>query len=143
MPPVALTVACVLPALIVAIAETISESALLRVISFASCGIYIAFQMVVLAALIARGRGWIPSGEFTLGRYGWAVNIAALVYGVAGALNLAWPRGGDEVAWSDRWIVVIGCVIVASVGLAYMVLGRPYERSTAPSGDAVAGTAPA
>jgi len=138
VPPIALTVAAVVPAVVVAIAETISESALLRVISFASCGIYIAFQMVVLAALIARSRGWIPSGKFTLGRYGWAVNIAALVYGVGGALNLAWPRGGDDVAWSDKWIVVIGCSIVVGVGLAYMLLGRPYERSEAPSGDAVA-----
>jgi hypothetical protein len=83
----------------------------------------------------------VPSGKFTLGRYGWAVNIAALVYGVAGALNLAWPRGGDEVAWSDKWIVVIGAAIVVGVGLAYMLLGRPYERSQAPAGDAVPGTA--
>jgi amino acid transporter len=109
VPPVALTVACVLPAAIVAIAEIISDSALLRVISFASAGIYIAFQAVVLAALIARSRGWVPSGAFRLGAWGFPVNIAALVYGVAGALNLAWPRGGDDVAWSDRWIVVIGC----------------------------------
>jgi amino acid transporter len=141
VPPIALTVAAVVPAVVVAIAEIISESALLRVISFASCGIYVAFQMVVLAALIARSRGWVPSGKFTLGRYGWAVNIAALVYGVAGAVNLAWPRGGDDVAWSDKWIVVIGAAIVVGVGLAYMVLGRPYERSEAPAGDAVPGTA--
>ena len=136
VPPVALTVACLLPAAIVAIAEIISDSALLRVISFASCGIYIAFQLVVLAALIARLRGWRPSGRFTLGRWGLPVNVAALVYGVAGALNLAWPRGGDDVAWSDKWIVVLGAAIVASAGLAYMLLGRPYERSTAPAGDA-------
>ena len=63
------------------------------------------------------------------------MNIAALVYGVAGALNLAWPRG--DAAWYDKWIVVIGCVIVAGVGLVYMLLARPYTRSTAPSGDAV------
>ena len=63
VPPIALTVAAVVPAAVVAIAEIISESALLRVISFASCGIYIAFQMVVLAALIARSRGWIPRGS--------------------------------------------------------------------------------
>jgi amino acid transporter len=136
VPPVALTVACVLPAAIVAIAEAISDSALLRVISFASAGIYIAFQCVVLAALIARSRGWVPSGRFTLGRYGMAVNVAALIYGVAGAINLAWPRGADDVPWSDRWIVVIGCAIVVGVGLAYMLLARPYERSDAPAGDA-------
>jgi amino acid transporter len=135
VPPVALTVAAVVPAALVAIAELISASALLRVISFASAGIYVAFQMVVGAALVARNRGWVPSGRFTLGRWGLPVNIAALVYGVAGALNLAWPRG--DAAWYDKWIVVIGCVIVAGVGLIYMLLARPYTRSNAPSGDAV------
>src|SRR3954453_10436854 len=109
VPPIALTVAALVPAALVAIAELISSSALLRVISFASAGIYIAFQAVVLAALIARLRGWLPSGRFTLGAWGLPVNLAALLYGVAGALNLAWPRGADDVAWSDKWIVVIGC----------------------------------
>ena len=135
VPPIALTVAALVPAALVAIAELISSSALLRVISFASAGIYIAFQMVVGAALVARSRGWVPTGRFTLGRWGLPVNIAALVYGVAGALNLAWPRG--DAAWYDKWIVVIGCVIVAGVGLVYMLLARPYTRSTAPAGDAV------
>ena len=124
-----------MPAALVAIAELISSSALLRVISFASAGIYIAFQMVVGAALVARSRGWVPTGRFTLGRWGLPVNVAALVYGVAGALNLAWPRG--DAAWYDKWIVVIGCVIVAGVRLVYMLLARPYTRGTAPAGDAV------
>ena len=135
VPPVALIVAATVPAVIVAIAELISSSALLRVISFASAGIYIAFLMVTTAALVARSRGWIPSGAFTLGRYGMAVNVAALIYGVAGALNLAWPRG--DAAWYDKWIVVIGCAIVAGVGLIYMLIARPYTRSNAPAGDAL------
>ena len=135
VPPIALTVAALVPAALVAIAELISSSALLRVISFASAGIYIAFQTVVGAALVARSRGWVPTGRFTRGRWGLPVNVAALVYGVAGALNLAWPRG--DAAWYDKWIVVIGCVIVAGVGLVYMLLARPYTRSTAPAGDAV------
>src|SRR3954454_4424695 len=96
VPPVALPVACVLPAAIVAIAELISDSALLRVISFASAGIYIAFQAVVIAALIARLRGWVPSGRFTLGRWGLPVNVAAIIYGVGGVINLAWPRFGYD-----------------------------------------------
>jgi len=137
VPPVALTIAAVVPAIIVAIAEIISDSALLKVISFAAAGIYIAFQLVVLAALIARSRGWVPRGKFTLGRWGLPVNIAALVYGVGGALNLAWPRGGDEVAWTDKWIVVIGCAIVVGSGVIYMLAGRPYARGTSPAGDAV------
>jgi amino acid transporter len=137
VPPVALTVAAVLPAVIVAIAEIISDDALLKVISFAAAGIYIAFQLVVLAALIARRRGWVPTGKFTLGRWGYAVNIAALVYGVGGALNLAWPRQVEGASWTDEWIVVIGCAVIVGTGVLYMVLGRPYARGTSPSGDAV------
>ena len=136
VPPIALAVAALLPAAIVAIAELISDSALLRVISFASAGIYVAFQMVVVGALIARSRGWIPSGRFTLGRWGLPVNVAALVYGVAGALNLAWPRGGSEIPWSDKWVVVIGLVIVLAVGALYALLARPHLRSSTPWGDA-------
>lgn len=137
VPPVALTVAAVLPAAIVAIAEVISSDALLKVISFAAAGIYIAFQLVVLAALIARSRGWVPRGKFTLGAWAWPVNIAAFVYGVCGALNLAWPRQVEGASWYDEWIVVLGCAIVVGSGLLYMLLGRPYVHSEAPAGDAV------
>ena len=138
VPPIALIVAAVLPTAVVTIAEVISDDALLKVISFAAAGIYIAFQLVVLAALIARSRGWIPKGKFTLGRWGFAVNIAALVYGVGGALNLAWPRQVEGASWYDEWIVVIGCAIVVGSGLLYMLLGRPYLRGTSPAGDAIA-----
>jgi hypothetical protein len=61
----------------------------------------------------------------------------AILSGAQGALNLAWPRGGSDVAWTDRWIVVIGCAIVVGSGLLYMVLGRPYARGNSPAGDAV------
>ncbi|GAB3560306.1 amino acid permease [Spelaeicoccus albus] len=134
IPPVALAIAGIVPALIVLIAELISENALARVISFASVGIYIAFQMVVLAALIARARGWKPTGKFRLGRWAWPVNIAALVYGVAGATNLAWPRGE---AFADRWSVLIGCGVIIVAGLVYMTVGRPHTRSDVGAGDAV------
>jgi hypothetical protein len=93
---------------------------------------------VVLAALIARSRGWVPKGKFTLGRWGYAVNIAAFVYGVGGALNLAWPRQVEGASWYDEWIVVIGSAIVVGSGLLYMFSGRPYLRGSSPAGDAIA-----
>ena len=40
----------------------ISEKALTSIVSFAILGIYLGFQMVVLAALRARLKGWEPSG---------------------------------------------------------------------------------
>jgi amino acid transporter len=136
VPPYAMITATVLPAAVVIIAQLVSEEALLKVISFASGAIYIAFQAVVLAALIARSRGWRPSGRFSLGRWGVPVNIAALVYGVAAALNLFWPRG-EGLPWTDRYILVLGCAVVIGTGVLYMTLGRPYRHGTAPDGDAV------
>lgn len=136
VPPVAMVVAAIVPAAIVAIAEALSADALIRVISFASAGIYVAFQLVVLAALVARARGWIPSGKYTLGRWGPAVNVLALVYGVAGAANLAWPRG-DGIPWYDKYTVLLGLAVVIGVGLIYMVTARPYTRSDARAGDAI------
>ncbi|MGX6449377.1 APC family permease [Patulibacter sp. S7RM1-6] len=139
VPPVALTVAATIPAVIVLIAEVISENALARVIAFASVGIYIAFQMVVVAALVARRRGWVPSGKYRLGRWGLPVNVAALTYGVLGIANLAWPRG---TAFADRWSVLLGCALITGAGLLYMTLRRPYTRSDAAHGDAHVGTGP-
>jgi amino acid transporter len=136
VPPNAMIAATVLPAAIVVIAQLVSEEALLKVISFAAAGIYLAFQAVVLGALIARARGWRPSGKFTLGGWGMAVNVAALVYGVAAAINLVWPRG-EGLPWTDRYIVLLGCAVVVATGVLYMVLGRPYRHSDAPEADAV------
>ena len=139
VPPGALATAAAIPALVV-LGSRISEDALTKIISFASLGIYVAFQMVVLAALRARLRGWEPRGAFRLGAWGLPVNIAALAYGVAAGLNLAWPRTPD-VAWYDNWIVVLSTAVVLAGGLLYMLAARPWEKSTAAAGDAVKGGA--
>ena len=137
VPPYAMLASGILPLSIVVIAQAISADALLRVISFAAVGIYVAFQAVVLAALVARIRGWKPSGAYRLGRWGLPINLMALGYGIAAAVNLAWPRGEAGAAWYDQWIVLLGLGVVLALGLVYMVLGRPYRYGTTPSGDAV------
>lgn len=126
VPPYALILAAAVPAVIV-IGSKISENALTKIISFAALGIYIAFMMVVLAALRARLRGWNPSGKFTLGRWGLAVNVAAIIYQVVAAVNMAWPRTPD-VLWYDNWIVLLSAAVVLVVGLVYMTTGKPYAR---------------
>jgi amino acid transporter len=105
------------------------EDAIATIISFAAVGIYLSFQMVVIAALIARARGWQPSGAFRLGKWAWPVNIAALVYGVLAIINMMWPRGGD-------YNMIISCAIVLGVGFLYMLLFKPYDRGSSPHGDA-------
>jgi hypothetical protein len=53
MPPGAVAVAAVIPALI----TLMPTATVARIITFAVVGIYISFQLVVLATLIARQRG--------------------------------------------------------------------------------------
>ncbi len=70
--------------------------AIARVTAWATAGTYIAYQMVVFGGLIARGRGWPKDrAYFNLGKWGWPVNILALVYGVFMIINLVWPRTPD------------------------------------------------
>lgn len=135
VPPVALLVAAAVPSLVI-IGSMVSSDALTKIISFAALGIYIGFQMVVLAALRARLKGWVPSGKFTLGRWGLPVTVAALVYGVAAMINMMWPRTPDA-AWYDNWIVSLSAAVVIGAGLVYLLVARPHDRGSAPAGDAI------
>jgi len=111
--------------------------ALFRVAAFQMLAGYFAFQMVVFASLRARAKGWKPGGQWSLGKWGWAVGIGALVYGVLSMIVLARPNGDLSLPFFDRWIALIGFVIVAAVGLIYMGIAKPYRKSTAPEGDAI------
>lgn len=135
VPPYALVLAAVVPAVIV-LGSKFSTDAITKIISFAAFGIYLGFQMVVLAALRARLKGWIPSGKYTLGRWGLAVNVAALVYGVTAMVNMAWPRTPDA-PWFDNWIVALSAAVVVGIGLVYMVVHPLHDRSTGPYSDAI------
>jgi len=106
------------------------------VTAFAVLGIYVAFQMVVLASLRQRFRGWKPAGPFSLGRWGIVVNVAALAYGVFAMILLAMPGTSGDVV--TDWIVLIGLGVVLATGLAYLFLARPDRKSDAPAGDAIA-----
>lgn len=136
MPPAALALAAAVPAFLVAIDKVI-EGGLVKIVSFAALGIYIAFQMVVLAALRARIKGWRPAGSYSLKAFGLIVNIAALAYGLFAIYLLAKPFGVAEWSFVDNWIVLINAVIVIVVGLLYMVVAKPYLNGDAPAGDAI------
>ncbi|MFZ2501656.1 MAG: amino acid permease [Nocardioides sp.] len=135
VPPFALLLAAAVPAFIV-IGSYVSTNAVVKIISFAALGIYIAFQMVVLAALRARLNGWVPSGKYQLGAWGLPVNIAALVYGVTAMINMCWPRTPDA-AWYDNWLVLLSAVVVVGVGVIYMLVHPAADRSDAPYADAI------
>jgi urea carboxylase system permease len=94
------------------------------VTSVAVIMIYIAYLLVTVPMLLKRFRGQWPDAEaresryFSLGRWGLPVNLLAVVWGAAMALNLAWPRA-DVYGESFRWIafIFIGAVVV--LGLAW------------------------
>jgi amino acid transporter len=135
IPPYALLLAGFVPVLIV-FASKVSDDALAKIVSFATLGIYLGFQLVVFAALRARLKGWVPNGKFTLGRWGLVVNVLALAYGVAAMVNMCWPRTPDA-PWYDNYIVLLSGTFVVGVGLVYMLVRKPFGASDAVAGDAI------
>ena len=134
VPVNALIFAGVVPA-IIAIAGLFLEKMIQTIVVSAADGIYIAFQMVVLAALIARARGWKPSGAFNLGSWGWLVNVAALTYGVLAIVNMMWARN-PGTPWYNNYGVVAVWISILLIGIFYAALFRPYDHGNAPAGDA-------
>ena len=90
----------------------------------------------MLAALRQRLKGWRPAGLWNLGRWGMLVNVAALAYGVFAIILLLQPAKAD--AFIDRWVTLIGLVVVGGAGLVYLLIARPDRHSgDVPEGDAV------
>ncbi len=134
VPVNALLIAGIVPAFI-AIAGLFLKRMVETIVVSSAAGIYIAFQMIVLAALIARAKGWKPSGAFRLGIWAWPVNLAALTYGVLAIINMVWPRTPQD-PWYRNYGMIVVWVIVFAIGLFYAVLFRPYDRGDAAEGDA-------
>ncbi len=135
VPTNALLVVCVVP-LLIALFVFWRPDSLAKVTAFAVLGIYVAFQAVVLAALRQRIKGWRPAGLWTLGRWGMTVNVVALAYGIFAMVLLLRPA--DAETFVDRWVVLIGLVVVLGSGLLYLLLARPDRASQdVAEGDAI------
>ncbi len=134
VPATALVVMGAIPSAI-ALSALWLQDAIATIISFAALGIYVSFQMIVLAALLARLKGWRPAGPYTLEGWGWPVNLVALAYGVGAIVNILWPRSPAE-PWYVNYGILVTTLAVLVLGGLYMVLARPYERGDAPAGDA-------
>ncbi|HWD69333.1 MAG TPA: APC family permease [Solirubrobacteraceae bacterium] len=104
-----------------------NTSALVSLVSFGVSGIYLSFLMTVIASIIARSRGWIPEGVFTLGRWGWAVCIIAAAYLGLMFINVVIPSGltSGRAYFNIDWITLMVMVVIALVGGIYYVIGRP------------------
>ena len=94
------------------------------VASFAVVGMYLSYQSVVAARLIA-GLRWTPAppaGCFALGRWGTPVASSALVYGVLMIANLCWPRPATSL---NGWLTLASALGIVLPGAAMAIVLRP------------------
>ncbi|SDQ06206.1 APC family permease [Quadrisphaera sp. DSM 44207] len=115
------------------------------VTSIAVVMIYASYLLVTVPMLLARLRGtWPPreAGGFTLGRWGLPVNAAAVLWGAAMALNLAWPRREVYNAvgpqhWYLQWGAFVFVGAIALVGLTWYAVRRRSPARVLPEHAAV------
>jgi urea carboxylase system permease len=92
--------------------------------------IYVAYLLVTVPMLVSRLRGrWPPKaaregGYFTLGKLGLPINVVAVVWGAAMAINLGWPRKDVYNATEPfHWYLQYGAVLFIGIvffgGLAW------------------------
>jgi len=108
-------------------------SALVSLVSFGVSGIYLAFLLTVLGALIARTRGWVPNGHFTLGSKGMIVNIIALVYLVVMFINMVLPTGLASprgALFNLDWVTLMVMVVIGLLGLIVYAFAKPGKHSS-------------
>jgi amino acid transporter len=103
-------------------------SALTALVSFGVSGIYLSFLLTVIGAIVARSRGWVGQGQFTLGRWAWPVTIVAAAYLAIMLLNVVAPTGLDSprgALFNLDWVTLTVMVVIALVGLVAYATARP------------------
>jgi amino acid transporter len=110
----------------------LESAAIGSLITFGTAGIYVAFLMVALAALVARLRGtWKPAGRVRLGRAGTVLNAAAVAWLAFETVNIAWPRESlapPGAPFYQVWAAAIVLAAIVLAGLAYLVAAKPHRR---------------
>ena len=108
-------------------------NALFLLVSFAVSGIYLSFLLVVVAALIARLRGWQPQGAFRLGAWAYPVMIAGAIWLILMLLNILIPTGVSSpkgALFNYDWITLLIVVVIIVIGAVYFLIARPARRIT-------------
>jgi amino acid transporter len=102
-------------------------NALYALVSFGVSGIYLSFLLTVVGALIARSRGWVPEGSFTLGSKGMIVTVIAAIYLALMFINVVLPSGltSPRAVFNYDWITLLVMFVIAVVGAAYFFIARP------------------
>ena len=141
----ALLVAAIIPALFAALARFTPSTpivigfitipakvnALFLLVSFAVSGIYLSFLLVVVAAFVARLRGWRAEGAFRLGAWGLPVIVLGGLWLTAMLVNILIPSGIASprgALFNYDWITLVIVVIIVALGAIYTVLAHPARR---------------
>jgi amino acid transporter len=109
----------------------LNSSAIGSLITFGTAGIYVAFLLLAVAALVARLRGsWVPTGRVRLGRFGLPFNLLAVGWLTFETLNIAWPRTAiapPGAPWYQVWAAALVLALIGAVGVAYLVVAKPQR----------------
>ena len=141
----ALLIAGVIPALFAVLARFTPSSnitiafitipakvnALFLLVSFAVSGIYLSFLLVLIAALVARLRGWQAQGAFRLGAWAIPVMVAGIVWLLAMLVNILIPSGITSprgALFNYDWITLLVVVVIVAIGAFYTLVAHPARR---------------
>ena len=96
-----------------------NTNVLVSLVSFGVSGIYLSFLLTVIGSMIARARGWVPAGKFTMGRWAWPVSVVAAAYLGLMLVNVVLPTGlsSARAYFNLDWITLLVMVVVAVAGL--------------------------
>ncbi|MFF2555645.1 amino acid permease [Nocardia sp. NPDC058058] len=105
--------------------------------------LYLAYLLVTVPLLVRRIKGW-PADDattengkplFGLGRYGIPINALAVVWGIAMAVNLAWPRAEVYIptggSWWMQWAAPLFVIVTIAAGVLVYRLVTPSRAVTA------------
>ena len=112
-------------ALIILAFNIVNPSAFTIIVSLGIILMYLAYLGVTIPLLRKRLAGWpgnLPDakeGLFALGRWGGILNIVAIGYGAAMALNLEWPRKALYVDDTYKWGPIVATAGLVGFGLIY------------------------
>ena len=99
-------------------------NALYALVSFATSGIYLAFFLTVFGALLARIRGWKPSGSFALGRWGIPVTVGGALYLLLMLINIIWPSAlsSGRAVFNYGWVTLLVMALIVGAGAIYKAI---------------------
>ncbi|MEV4732385.1 amino acid permease [Saccharopolyspora sp. NPDC049426] len=94
--------------------------------------VYVAYLLVTFPLLRRRMRGEFPArpGLFSMGRWALPVNAAAVVWGVAMIVNIAWPRPEvyDTAGTGSPWLLLFPLEFLALAALTGWSCWRGVRR---------------